>query len=191
MSGLYHYIWQEEKYVNHDILLPDRTNTGESRDMLYLVRANWFDAQSITLIRLFKIYGHNSYFVQFPNKFHGHSAWRKTHVIAFSACLFGTMVFPKDEGNEMNTRVVMVVDSIFREIGKKWEEKKYCSLAPIILADIYRSLCLCKNGFRFSKVAKFYFNGGWFSITAKGTVPSNKSWQSQARWFPSIIMNSN
>ena len=40
------------------------------------------------------------------------------------------MVFPKDEGNEMNTRVVMVVDSIFREIGKKWEEKKYCSLAP-------------------------------------------------------------
>ena len=61
-------------------------------------------------------------------------------------------MFPKDEGKEIDTRVVMVVDDMFRKIGRKQEEKKYCSLAPIILADIYRSLSLCKNGFPFPRL---------------------------------------
>ena len=82
-------------------------------------------------------------------EFHNHSTWRQTQTIALSTCLLGTMVFPKDEGKEIDTRVVMVVDAMFRGIGRKKEEKKYCSLAPIILADIYRSLSLCKNGFPF------------------------------------------
>ena len=44
---------------------------------------------------------------------------------------------------------MMVVDTIFRGICKKQEEKKYCSLGQVILADIYLSLSWCKNGFPF------------------------------------------
>ena len=69
--------------------------------------------------------------------------------MAFSACLLGTMLFPKDEEKKIGTQVVMVVNAMFRGIGRKSEEKKYCCLALVILADIYRSLSLCKNGFPF------------------------------------------
>ena len=55
------------------------------------------------------------------------------------------MVFPKDEGKEIDTRVVMVVDVVFKGFGRKQEEKKYCSLASVILADIYQSLSLRKK----------------------------------------------
>ena len=99
----------------------------------------------------FKRWGHDTYFRLFTNEFHNRSAWRQTQTIAFSACLLGTMVFPKDEGKEIDTQVVMVVDTMFRGIGRKQEQKKNYSLAPIIFADIYRSVSLCKNGFPFFK----------------------------------------
>ena len=47
------------------------------------------------------------------------------------------MVFTQDEGKEIETRVLMVVDAIFIGFDKKQEEKKYCSLALVILTDIY------------------------------------------------------
>lgn len=59
------------------------------------------------------------------------------------------MVFPRDEGNETNTLIVMVVDAIFGGIDKEEEAKKHYSLALIILAEIYRSLSLYKNRFPF------------------------------------------
>ncbi|KAH0774083.1 hypothetical protein KY290_011220 [Solanum tuberosum] len=59
------------------------------------------------------------------------------------------MVFPQDGGNEIDTRIVMVTHAIFEGIGKKGQVKKYFNLAPIIVADIYRSLGQCKNRFPF------------------------------------------
>ena len=60
----------------------------------------------------------------------------------------------QDERKEIDTRVVMVVDTIFRGVVKKQDEKKHCILALVILADIYQSdiyqsLSLRKNGFPF------------------------------------------
>ena len=106
------------------------------------------DPKYITIEILRKM-GHDRYFVQFLNEFHDHNTWRQTQTIAFSAWLLGTMLFPQDEGKEIETWVVMAADNIYRGIGKKQKEKKHCSLAPVILADIYRSLSLCKNGFTF------------------------------------------
>lgn len=100
-------------------------------------------------MRFFERWGHESYFKLFPNEFYNHSTWRQTLTITFSVCLLGTMVFPQDEEKVIDTRVVMVVDAIFRGIGKGEEAKKHYSLAPIILADIYRSLNLCKNRIQF------------------------------------------
>ena len=54
-------------------------------------------------------------------EFHNHSTWRQTQTIALSTCLLGTMVFPKDEGKEIDTRAVMVVDDMFKGIGRKQE----------------------------------------------------------------------
>ncbi|KAH0675521.1 hypothetical protein KY285_023322 [Solanum tuberosum] len=59
------------------------------------------------------------------------------------------MVFPQDGGNEIDTRIVMVTHAIFEGVGKTGQVKKYFNLAPIIVADIYRSLGQCKNGFPF------------------------------------------
>lgn len=56
-------------------------------------------------------------------------------------------MFPHDKEKEIDTRVVMVVDAIFRGIGKGEKPKKHYSLTPIILDDIYQTLSLCKNGF--------------------------------------------
>ena len=59
---------------------------------------------------------------------------------------------PHDKEKEIDTRVVMVVDAIFRGIGKGEKPKKHYSLTPIILDDIYQSLSLCKNEFQFPRV---------------------------------------
>lgn len=85
---------------------------------------------------------------------------RQSQTIAFSTCLLGTIVFPRDEGNYADTQIVMVVDAIFSGIGKEEEAKKQYNLAPIIMADIYRSLSLCKNEFPFSKCVTFFFSVG-------------------------------
>ncbi|KAH0744130.1 hypothetical protein KY290_032123 [Solanum tuberosum] len=66
----------------------------------------------------------------------------------------GTMLFPQAEGNEIDTRVVMVTHVIFEGVSKKGRVKKYFNLAPIILADIYRSLGQCKNGFKIHSTRK-------------------------------------
>ena len=58
-------------------------------------------------------------------KFHNHSTWRQTQTIAFFACLLETMVFLQDEDNEIDTRIVMVVDVIFRRISKEEKAKKH------------------------------------------------------------------
>lgn len=55
------------------------------------------------------------------------------------------MVFLLDEHNEIDTRIVIVVDVIFRGISKEEEAKKHYSLTLIILADIYQSTSLSKN----------------------------------------------
>ena len=91
------------------------------------------------------------------------------------------IVFPQDEGKETDTRVVMIIDAICRGIGKKQQEKKHCSLASVILANIYRSLRLCKNGSPFYKVATFYYSGGSLNIYAKEMAPNNKSWPIRSR----------
>ena len=140
---------KRKKCPNHHIILHDRPSNEKLNNILFLVNANWLDNHDIPLMRFFETSGHDSYFRLFPNEFHNHSTWRKTQTLAFTACLLGTMVFPKDKGKEINTRVVMVVDAMFIGIGRTQEEKKYCSFTPIILADIYRSLSLCKNGFPF------------------------------------------
>ena len=140
---------KRKKCPNHHILLPDRPTSEELKNILLLVNANWLETHDIPLMRVFGRWGHDSYFRLFPNEFHNHNRWRQTQIIALSSCLLWTMMFPKDEGKEINTRVVMLVDTMFRGICRKQEEKKYCSLAPVILADIYRSLSMCKNGFPF------------------------------------------
>ena len=59
------------------------------------------------------------------------------------------MVFPQDEEKEIIIQIVIVVDAIFKGVGKEEEAKKHYSLASIILVEIYQSLSLCKNGFQF------------------------------------------
>ena len=58
-------------------------------------------------------------------------------------------MFPRDKGKMIDTRLVMVVDAIFKGIRNEGKEKKYYSLALVILDNIYLSLSLCKNGFPF------------------------------------------
>lgn len=58
-------------------------------------------------------------------------------------------MFPQEEGKEVDTWIVMVVDAICKGIGKEEEAQKHYSLASIILADIYRYLSLCKHEFQF------------------------------------------
>ena len=140
---------KRKKCPNLHILLLDKPTSNELRNILLLVDANWLETHDILLMRFFDRWGHGNYFRLFPNEFHDHSTWRQTQAMAFSACLLGTMLFPKDEEKKIGTQVVMVVNAMFRGIGRKSEEKKYCCLAPVILADIYRSLSLCKNGFPF------------------------------------------
>ena len=74
-------------------------------------------------------------------------------------------MFPQEEGKEVDTWIVMVVDAICKGIGKEEEAQKHYSLASIILADIYRSLC--KNEFHFFNGAIFCFSGGWLNICVK------------------------
>ena len=111
-------------YPYHHILLLDRPTSLKLKNMLLLVDTDWLDTQSVPLMRFFEWWGHDNYLREFRNEFHNHSAWRQTHIIAFSACLLGMMVFPLDEGKEIDTRIVMVLDSIFRGIGKEEEAKK-------------------------------------------------------------------
>ena len=100
-----------KKFPNHHILLPDRPTSEELKNILLLVNANWMETHDIPLMRFFEKWGHDNYFRLFPNELHNHSTWRETQTIAFSACLLGTMVFPNDEGKEIDTRAVMVVDA--------------------------------------------------------------------------------
>ena len=110
---------KRKKRPDHHILLPDRPTRNELRDILFLRNANWLETHNIPLMRFFERWGHNNYFRLFSNEFHDHNTWRKTQGIAFSPCLLGTMVFPKDEGKEIDTRVVMVVHAMFRGIDRK------------------------------------------------------------------------
>ena len=110
-----------KKFPNHHILLLDRPTSEDLKNILLLVNANWLETHDIPLMRVFGRWGHDSYFRLFPNEFHNHNRWRQTQIIAFSSCLLGTMVFPKDEGKEIDTRAVMVVDDMFKGIGRKQE----------------------------------------------------------------------
>ena len=112
---------KRKKCPNHHILLPDRPTSKKLKDILFLVNANWLGIHDISLMRFFERWGHDSYFRLFTNEFHNHSTWRQTQTIALSTCLLGTMVFPKDEGKEIDTRAVMVVDDMFKGIGRKQE----------------------------------------------------------------------
>ena len=103
---------KRKKCPNHHILLPDRPTSKELKDILLHVNANWLGTHDIPLMRFFERWGHDNYFRLLPNEFHDYSTWRQTQAITFSACLLGTMVFPKDEGKEINTRVVMVVNAM-------------------------------------------------------------------------------
>ena len=123
-------------------------------------------------------------------EFHNHSTWRQTQTIALSTCLLGTMVFPKDEGKEIDTRVVMVVNAMFRGIGRKSEEKKYCCLAPVILADIYRSLSLCKNGFPFFQGCNILLQWWLTKHLCKRDNPSHRSWPNRVKQVLLIITSS-
>lgn len=80
---------KRKKHPDHHILLPDRPNSLELKDMLVLVNANWLDTKSVSLMRFFERWEHDSYFKKIPNEFYNHSTWRQTQTIAFSACLFG------------------------------------------------------------------------------------------------------
>ncbi|KAH0700949.1 hypothetical protein KY284_015164 [Solanum tuberosum] len=140
---------KRKNHPDHHILLPDKPTSTELKNMLLLVNADWLDTPSIPFLKFYERWGHENYYKNFPNEFLSRSSWSQTQTLAFAVCLLGTMVFPQGEGNEIDTRVVMVTHAIFEGVGKKGQVKKYFNLAPIILADIYRSLGQCKNGFPF------------------------------------------
>ena len=94
------------------------------------------------------------------------------------------MIFPQEEGNEIATWIVRVVDSIFEGIGKEEEAKNNYSLALIILADIYQSL---RADSHFSKGVTFCFSSGRLNIFVKKMAPNNKSCQRQPRRVPLTI----
>ena len=172
---------KRKKYWNHHVLLPDRPTSEELKNILLQVNANWLETHHIPLMRFFERWGHDSYFRLFPNELHNHSTLRQTQTVAFSACHLRTMVFPEDEGNEIDTRVVMVVDAMYTGIGRKQEEYTYCSLALVIFADIYRSLSLCKNGFPFFQGCNILLQR-WFIehlFKGKGAQPQELSRLSQ------------
>ncbi|KAH0765390.1 hypothetical protein KY285_001261 [Solanum tuberosum] len=140
---------KRKNHPDHHILLPYKTTSTELKNMLLLVNADWLDTPNIPFVKFYERWGHESYYKNFPNEFLSRSSWSQNQTLAFAVCLLGTMVFPQGEGNEIDTRVVMVTHAIFKGVGKKGQVKKYFNLAPIILADIYRSLGQCKNGFPF------------------------------------------
>lgn len=65
------------------------------------------------------------------------------------------MVFPRDEKNEIDTRIIMVTDVIFRGIDKAKQVNKHYNLASIILVDIYHLWLYARTGFHLSKGATF------------------------------------
>ncbi|KAH0694243.1 hypothetical protein KY285_021340 [Solanum tuberosum] len=146
---------KRKNHPDHHILLPNKPTSTELKNMLLLVNADWLDTPSIPFLKFYERWGHENYYKNFPNEFLSRSSWSQTQTLAFAVCLLGTMVFPQGEWNEIDTRVVMVTHAIFEGIGKKGQVKKHFNLTPIILANIYRSLGQCKNGFPFFQVKTY------------------------------------
>ncbi|KAH0705576.1 hypothetical protein KY289_010652 [Solanum tuberosum] len=140
---------KRKNHPDHHILLPDKPTSTELKNMLLLVNTDWLDTPSISFLKFYERWEHENYYKNFPNEFLSRSSWSQTQTLAFAVCLLGTMVFPQGGGNEIDTRIVMVTHAIFEGVGKKGQVKKNFNLAPIILADIYRSLGQCKKGFPF------------------------------------------
>ena len=68
--------------------------------------------------------------------------------MAFAVALLGTMVFPHSPSLSINTRVITLVHTLFKGYENQ-ATKKYYSVAPVILSDIYRALGKCKEGHRY------------------------------------------
>ena len=68
--------------------------------------------------------------------------------MAFAVALLGTMVFPHGLSLSINTRVITLVHTLFKGYENQ-ATKKYYSVAPVILSDIYRALGKCKEGHRY------------------------------------------
>ncbi|KAL3337718.1 hypothetical protein AABB24_030047 [Solanum stoloniferum] len=155
---------RRKNHPDHHVLLPDKPTSTKLKNILLLVNADWLDTPSIPFVKFYERWGHENYYKNFSNEFLDYGNWRQTQTLAFVMCLLGTMVFSQDEGNEIDTRIVMVTHSIFEGVGKNRQVKKYFNLAPIILADIIDLCVNVKMGFHFFKGVIFCYNGGCLSI---------------------------
>lgn len=144
-KGLYE---KRMEHLDHNILIPSRPTNKKMKDMFFLMQADWLGNSEIPFLKFYEHWGRNSYFGRFPNEFHDYTTWIRTQALDFSICLLVTMVFPQDQMNVIGSRIVMVTRAIFYGLGKDGK-KKYCDLAQVILANIYRSFGLCKNGYEF------------------------------------------
>lgn len=98
----------------------------------------------IPLDYLFDIFGCSDAFLRHREMFSSHASWSEKRVFVFSVCFFGLLVFPRGAKQEIYTRLVMVTDALFNGI----DGKPY-TIVPMVVADIYRALGLCKKGFKY------------------------------------------
>jgi len=79
------------------------------------------------------------------------STWQIHRQFAFIVAFLGIMVFP----NAKRT-----IDTRMARIAQILTTKKDHTLVPLVLADIYRALTLCKFGLNALRVATFFFKCG-------------------------------
>uniref|UniRef100_M1CMJ9 Aminotransferase-like plant mobile domain-containing protein n=2 Tax=Solanum tuberosum TaxID=4113 RepID=M1CMJ9_SOLTU len=134
-----------------DLLFPKTWDFAEIREKLSLVKADWMDRMpgpNIPLRKFYYRFGRARAYEKFKEEFVSEEKWKETRPLAFVICLLGTMVFPQGPNYTIHPNVVMVTHAIFYGVGYG-SAIKYYTLAPMILADIYRALDKCQSGERF------------------------------------------
>ncbi|KAK4715538.1 hypothetical protein R3W88_013876 [Solanum pinnatisectum] len=127
---------KRKRQPDTDLLFPKTWDFVKIKEKLSLVKADWmdrFDARA---------------YEKFKEEFVSEEKWKETRPLAFAICLLGTMVFPQGPNYTIHPSVIMVTHAIFYGVDYG-SATKYYTLAPMILADIYRALDKCQNGERF------------------------------------------
>lgn len=137
--------------LDKDLLIPKILNSRETKVALSSVNVEWMGrlkGPNIPLRELYYRYGRINGYEKFREEFTSKEAWEEKRPFVFAICLLGTMVFPENRWHVIHPSIIMVTDAIFNGVEHGGSTKHY-TLAPMILADIYRALDKCQDGSRF------------------------------------------
>lgn len=136
---------------DNGILIPKVWGPKEFKEALSSVDVKWMSrlkGPGIPLRKLYYRFGRANGYERFKDEFTFEQAWEGKRPFVFAICLLGIMVFPQSLGHTIHPSMIMVTHAIFNG-AKHGTSTKYFTLAPMILADIYRAIDKCQNWVRF------------------------------------------